>query len=518
MPQKAHDSPSRNDSDSDFLSLSLQYLEGELEAADVRRLDRMMKSDQQKQASFVTLCMQSQLLREPLRHRLNDSQLAESELFECSFQPPVPTSSVVDDSRAEALAGFPYVWCALAAVVLLAVSLTWRMQPQPITEFDRIRTSDVVAVVSNAVGQVTINGKPVHSGSKVYAGVTLRTVSSTSSADLIYPDGTTFFMAGPATLQVNGSSGQKKLFLSNGNLCATIHKQPFGKPTLISTPDSELEMNDTNFGMSTLPETTEVMVTSGLATLRRTRDGEMIEVRSGQFARSESSGGKLQIESRQGVPVQWQAHLNAKRMEDWPIGMLVQSEISGAAMMTATDDASEFYSLATPKCWTSGIVQITETSVLNLRIRIAKPGFYQIMIGVRGFDFKPTALTGNYEYQERNFDQVPANQWRNLSIPLSQFKKAGSDGNQFFKDRPAVSPAAGDVVYFVYISSQTVDRGIMIDEMSITQEPPAAQTNRRRARKARDQSDRVRRDRRQKAGTNCRRARRALKLPQLVSQ
>ncbi len=166
----------------------------------------------------------------------------------------------------------------VAAVVVLgmAYSVTaWRESraEQPITRITALAGSlqwlgDGGRVVSN-----------LEVGSWLGGG-TLESRAADSWAELQFRDGSTITVSGRATLTIS-EGPQKRLYLGEGRLSASVAPQPPGRPMQVLTPTSRLEILGTQFNVDAELSSTVVMVNEGRVRVTRLADGRIVEVPAG---------------------------------------------------------------------------------------------------------------------------------------------------------------------------------------------------------------------------------------------
>lgn len=112
---------------------------------------------------------------------------------------------------------------------------------------------------------------------QLLGGGTLETLTSESSASLVFLDGSRMTVSGLAMLTLS-DFGQKELRLRGGNLSADVTRQPQGKPMLIHTPTAVAEVLGTRFNLSAEALNTQLTVNEGLVRMTRLADGSNLEV------------------------------------------------------------------------------------------------------------------------------------------------------------------------------------------------------------------------------------------------
>ncbi|MDB4678911.1 FecR family protein [Rhodopirellula sp.] len=108
-------------------------------------------------------------------------------------------------------------------------------------------------------------------------GGTLETMTSESTITMQFTDGTTVTLDGLSLLTISEQK-QKILRLKRGNLSADVAPQPNSKPMMVFTEAAELRVVGTQFNVNAQGESTKLIVNEGEVLLKRTTDGESVNV------------------------------------------------------------------------------------------------------------------------------------------------------------------------------------------------------------------------------------------------
>lgn len=108
-------------------------------------------------------------------------------------------------------------------------------------------------------------------------GGTLETMTSESTITMQFTDGTTVTLDGLSLLTISEQQ-QKILRLKRGNLSADVAPQPNSKPMMVFTEAAELRVVGTQFNVNAQGESTKLIVNEGEVLLKRTTDGESVNV------------------------------------------------------------------------------------------------------------------------------------------------------------------------------------------------------------------------------------------------
>jgi hypothetical protein len=109
------------------------------------------------------------------------------------------------------------------------------------------------------------------------AGGTIEGMAPDSWFELQFNDGSTVMISGTSMLTF-ADLGQKELRLREGVFSANVVPQPEGKPMLIHTPSTLLEVLGTQFNVEARLASTTLTVTEGEVRMRRLSDGREVDV------------------------------------------------------------------------------------------------------------------------------------------------------------------------------------------------------------------------------------------------
>jgi ferric-dicitrate binding protein FerR (iron transport regulator) len=180
---------------------------------------------------------------------------------------------------------------ATAAVVIVALSagliyqLAYPVDGVPKTNnvATQLRDSDPsVAKITGLSGALIWTGdrgqivRDVKIGTEL-AGGTIEGMAPDSWFELQFNDGSTVMISGTSMLTF-ADLGQKELRLREGIFSANVVPQPKGKPMLIHTPSTLLEVRGTQFDVEARLASTTLTVTEGEVRMRRLSDGREVDV------------------------------------------------------------------------------------------------------------------------------------------------------------------------------------------------------------------------------------------------
>jgi len=325
-----------------------------------------------------------------------------------------------------------------------------------------------IAVVSVVEGSPSVDFKAAVVGTEIQSGDLIRCTGIEDSVELMFPDGSRLAVIGDSDVVCKVVDGQKQIVASSGNLWASVKPQPADKPMLVVTPRAEMQVLGTELVVSSGRKATVLQVNSGRVRMKRLRDNREVEVESSEVARASDVQEFTSMPVTR-LPSTYDADFDNELPEGWLYGVRehLDDEVGFGIRAEFNQDA-QFYEIVTPKPFVDGLFKLQSDTHINVRIRMENPGFYQILMGVRGADFDPAA-TRVYEFQQSPDDRLELGEWTTLSIPLSSFKQTGPDSLKvLFEERSGGPPKPGDVGYFLYVSSQRHDNGLELDRVWVS--------------------------------------------------
>jgi hypothetical protein len=290
-------------------------------------------------------------------------------------------------------------------------------------------------------------------------------------AHLRLDDGTEIVVSGETRLTCTRENGQTWLTMHHGQLAANVAPQAAGRPLTINTSNAEIEVLGTRLAVSNENEVSELGVHHGRVRIRRLSDGKAIEVAGGQYAIA-SQRTSLEAKAWPEVVDGWDEDFEEGLPEDWRYGQWLDDGLPvgshggvlASRRSTLEGIDTDQYRITLPKRWTRGLWQIHEDSRLSFTYKMSRPGWFQIMMGVRSDDWNPSYV-GNYELQSSYWPKAPANEWQTVSVPLSAFRK-NHRGTEY-SALPTEPPRPGDIVPLLWFSTGEVNRGLVIDHIWI---------------------------------------------------
>ena len=142
------------------------------------------------------------------------------------------------------------------------------------------------------------------------AGGTIEGVAPDSWFELQFNDGSTVMISGTSLLTF-ADTGQKTLRLREGTFSANVVPQPNGKPMLVHTPSTVLEVLGTQFDVEANMASTSLNVTEGKVRMRRLSDGREIDVPANHRVIAEG-GGDLALQAIPQSVSHWKSQLHLR--------------------------------------------------------------------------------------------------------------------------------------------------------------------------------------------------------------
>ncbi len=360
---------------------------------------------------------------------------------------------------------------AVAGLLLMAVTggflLAWQWRGyQPLDQ-------PGIGYVVPLAGLVQLEGgkkaQVISQQAELRAGARIHVKGLAGLAMLRLDDGTEISLAGDTRVECHRQDGQTTVMLRQGYLSAHVAPQAAGCPLLIHTPGAEMQVLGTQLAVSADNEVSELGVRRGRVVLKRLTDGASVDVVAGQYA-VVSQRAVLEARPWPTTTETWSEDFENGLPRGWRYGQWLRNGPAAdargvvlAARRFALDGSeSGLHRITLPKRWMEGLWRLEEDTVLHFNYKMSRPGWFQIMMGVRSDDLNASHI-GNYELQSSFWTRSQSDQWHTVSVPFSAFRK--NIRGVAYADLPANSPRAGDVVYLLWFNTGDVDRGLMIDRI-----------------------------------------------------
>ncbi|MDG1671873.1 MAG: FecR family protein, partial [Akkermansiaceae bacterium] len=165
---------------------------------------------------------------------------------------------------------------AAAAIVLIALVASL-FYPESKTE-NIARIADLNGAVTWIADGEQAEGR-LEIGNELTGG-TLEVSSLDSWAELVFEDGSSVWVSGPAVVTISDGGAGKMIRLREGDLSLDVSPQPEGKPMRVITPSAEAVVLGTQFNVSASPLSTSLTVNEGSVQVTRLADGSVQEVKA----------------------------------------------------------------------------------------------------------------------------------------------------------------------------------------------------------------------------------------------
>jgi ferric-dicitrate binding protein FerR (iron transport regulator) len=202
---------------------------------------------------------------------------------------------VVDSNRVSSgrrwSSGTVLGFAAMAAALVGAIFLLVRSEPGsqvPVQAQIKAQVASPIARIAELNGSVawTGDGGQVNYNLDVgdaIKGGTLETLATNSWAEIVFLDGSSAWISGPAVLTLSEGEEGKLIRLRRGDLSLDVSPQPIGKPLRLVTPTAEAEVLGTQFNVTADSASTRLTVNEGLVRVKRLADGRVQEVPANRF-------------------------------------------------------------------------------------------------------------------------------------------------------------------------------------------------------------------------------------------
>lgn len=177
---------------------------------------------------------------------------------------------------------------AAAALLVLALSVLSQLELGPGTAGDTsAQVPAPIARITELEGSVTwigdggqMNENP--EAGDALAGGTLEAHSLNSLAEIVFTDGSSVWVSGPAVLTLSNGEAGKLIRLREGDLSLNVSPQPADRPLRLVTPSAEAVVLGTQFNVAADSSSTRLTVNEGLVRVKRIADGSVEEVGADQ--------------------------------------------------------------------------------------------------------------------------------------------------------------------------------------------------------------------------------------------
>ena len=306
----------------DWESVIERHLDGIASAEEIAALSEKLESDADTRLLYLHLAeihatLATGELDEPASSEDEDQLLGLVEQLESSRQQQEGRRTIVDDQRWSTS-----LWLlATAAMIIVALSAGLIYQlTYPNSDTNNIAIQDNISNIS--IAKITgLSGSLIWTGDRgqivrnvkigtELAGGTIEGMSPDSWFELQFNDGSTVMISGTSMLTF-ADAGQKELRLREGIFSANVVPQPKGKPMLIHTPSTLLQVLGTQFDIEANMASTVLNVTEGTVRVKRLSDGREVDVPAKHRVIAEG-GGDLTLQSVPESVNHWKSQLHLR--------------------------------------------------------------------------------------------------------------------------------------------------------------------------------------------------------------
>lgn len=437
------------ESEEQIIAWTVRYLAGELDGAELDQLSTALESSSEARSVFDEVSQQAYAL---------------SDAGEAQFSQHPPARTHPERPH----------WGMVAMAIAAAVAMMFVLfngQPETPKEVAQIRVGESqVSLLLDESGDLVRRVAP-GSTLPIQAGQGFKLEDHGATLEALYPDGSRLSVFGHAEVRLHErETGGKRIAVSSGQFEVEVTPQPHGKPLIIQTPTSSIEVLGTRLEVTADAESTQVAVSSGKVALVRYSDSARIEIPAGK--RSQASGSDQEPLSLKAVPElrgEWEADFDDELPDGWKCGKWLPEQ--GAVLAHPNPNKGyDKFSISSGNAWRDGhhsYFQIHEDSVLHLTYKMERPGWFQIMLNLRGTPDSTTG-TGNVFYKNSgkwNRGLAPG-EWRTIHIPLKDYSKFIGK-----HQKPKVIDLTGLAAFQIYLSSHEDDHGLVVDRIWVTREP-----------------------------------------------
>jgi hypothetical protein len=280
-----------------------------------------------------------------------------------------------------------------------------------------------------------------------------------------FADKTQITLVGETSVTLS-DGGQKSIVVHQGNLAVLARPQPKELPLVLATTTARIQVLGTQFLVEARRDHTDLSVLEGRVRVTRVDDNQSVEVAEGKRLLTKDRADLVvqdiprpkefwDLDFEDGLPT---GLSRGRFVKD---GLPAGSQGGVAAVRADQGKHGIHYEIAAPESWSRGLFAIHDDSHLHFTYMMERPNWLNVFIIVR----EPNGpFAGNYLFNEPVF-RGAAGKWRTITIPLTEFKKAGSEKGE---------PLLDHLIPFLVLFSSDNDRGLVIDRMWVTRGGPGA--------------------------------------------
>lgn len=253
-----------------------KYFLGELDPAEAARLKELLTVDASVRAAFAAFSMERAMLVRSagklaaLRKAAVEPAVAFPDLRGSGNVGPHGRASRKSPFAVRNLAALAASLLIVAAAAAVLHELLWPPAG---------RVTSVTGAVRVVYNTRIVAAKP---GQRLATGSVIETEESGSLAEVLLRDGSRIRLSEKGRMEVNRRDGQSVLVVDDGFFEADFAKQPEGRPLLIKTRQSCVQILGTRIQIVASPDQTKLDVLEGKVLVTRLADGTASVVPAGQ--------------------------------------------------------------------------------------------------------------------------------------------------------------------------------------------------------------------------------------------
>ena len=290
-----------------FENLMQGYLEGVLTPDESREMLNMLETNPALGHALLEELAFSDVLKSLVGEQDRSAAATSASQRRSKISPmtaPVVHRKISKRRRAQKPGGWIVIGLAasMALIVVLGISNGWFSSSTPTPEISApeiavVTAGAVGARVSRANGQI----RSIEIGMKLHDGERIQAASD-EGVTIEYPDGTRVEFEADSIVHLREEGGAKRVSLEQGELIASIAKQPAGKPMLFITPSATAVVLGTRLSIALAGNSARLDVTEGTVRFE-TDPAHGVEVKQG-FSALARAGENIALTTL-GEPLPW---------------------------------------------------------------------------------------------------------------------------------------------------------------------------------------------------------------------
>ncbi|MEO8350485.1 MAG: FecR domain-containing protein [Chthoniobacteraceae bacterium] len=424
-------------------ALLIRYLDGTLDATSTERLTAELERNAEARAQLRGMAEQA---------------FAVAEAGRCAEARTASQFTMLP--RAEKQTRWPGSWpvWAAAALMLLSVGFWWQARTPVLLEVTQVNGAVTWTGADGTRRGALAVGMALPSG-------TLELETDTALAQVRFADGTLVSLHGRAGATFSDEKG-KRVRLRQGAFSAEVKPQPKAEPMRVFTPAAEIVVVGTAFSLEARADETSLDVAHGVVTMRRLADGREASVgRQERLVATLDPQSALIPQTQVQPATVWRMQFAVRPTHgegEWIAPGLRHARGALAAQpFVAGKERDGRVIVHHGVCVRDdpGIATLTATSELRMKVRTAQDTGLQVIVGTR----KPGGgFGGNFEFVRLTCPRSGNDEWRDLSVPVSQLRSI----------TPEYAASAEDLIAdFIILNSFTNPAGLEVSELSIVPIP-----------------------------------------------